>query len=117
MGARPDLVKALANHSTADFYLPSFAPPGDTPCPGLMLTDLISQTLAYNRGLAITRERDSETRLQERDQCAEELIKLHHRRHGLEQKILERVMREQLNIALDGMCQNLITYTQPISQL
>merc|ERR1712093_965302 len=90
--ARPDLVAAMANHPSAAFYLPSYAPPGETPCPGLMLTDLISQTLAYNRGLAITREKDIKKRLDERDQCAEALIKLHHRRHGLEQKALERVM-------------------------
>merc|ERR1712139_311417 len=102
-----------------------WAPVGQTPCPGLMLVDLISQTIAYNRGLAITREKDSLERLKDRDHCAKALIKLHQRRHGFEQEMLKRVMQVRLKIcsglkicpAVEGMCQNLITYTVPLSQL
>jgi len=118
--ARPDLVAAMANHPSAAFYLPTYARSGETPCPGLMLVDLISQTIAYNRGLAITREKDSLERLKDRDQCAKALIKLHQQRHGFEQEMLERVMQVRLklwNPAVEGMCQNLITYTVPLSQL
>merc|ERR1711959_313513 len=111
--ARPDIVKVMANHPSANFYLPDWAPVGQTPCPGLMLMDLIAQTIAYNRGLAITRENDSIERLRDRDHCAKALIKLHQRRHGFEQEMLERVMQVRLKIsswAVEGMCQNLITY-------
>merc|ERR1712157_578602 len=110
----------MANHPSADFYLPSYARPKEAPCPGLSLVNLVSQTLAYNRGLAVTRERDSPQRLEARNQCAEALIALHNRRHGHEQEMLQWVMLEKLkigNFMVDGMCRNLITYTVPLSQV
>jgi hypothetical protein len=118
--ARHDIVKVMANHPSANFYLPDWAPVGQTPCPGLMLTDLIAQTIVYNRGLAITREKDSIERLNDRDQCARELIAVHQSRHRLEQELLERVLNYRFNRGNDAfksMCKNMITYTVPLSQL
>jgi len=118
--ARPDIVKVMANHPSANFYLPDWAPVGQTPCPGLMLMDLISQTIAYNRGLAVTREKDSIERLRDRDQCARELIAVHQSRHRLEQEMLKRVLKHRLSRGeheIKCMCRNMITYTVPLSQL
>jgi len=117
--ARHDVVAAMASHPTADYYLPTYARRGECPCPGLMLIDLINQTIAYNNGLAITREKDDDQRLAQRAQCADALKELHKRRHGREQYMLRCVMQARLNEgrskvfdaeAVKRMCVNFLTY-------
>jgi len=95
--ARPDLVELMCNHPTADYYLPSDAPPEERPVPGVSLVKLMKETIEYNTGLAVTREKDDAQRCAARHECAMVLKRLHQRRHGHEQRMLERVMQDRLN--------------------
>merc|ERR1712194_125060 len=88
--ARYDLVATMAFHPTADYYLPTYAPMLERPCPKLCLVGLIQELTKYNNG------RGNDERREDRDRCVGVLKKLHKNRHGLEQRILERVMRERV---------------------
>jgi len=106
--ARYDLVAAMTSHPTADYYLPTYAPMLQRPCPRLCLVELIGRMRAYNNG------RGNDGRRRDRDRCVDVLINLHKRRHGFEQRVLERVMMERVGGAGVLMSANLLSYsTEP----
>lgn len=108
--ARHDLVAAMVSHPTADYYLPTYAPLLERPCPKLCLVELKDEVAKYNNGRAKQEGQDHQRR-KDRDRCVELLMKLHRRRHGLDQRVLERVMMEHIGIAGVQMSKNLLTYT------
>jgi len=91
--ARYDLVETMAFHPSADFYLPTYKPMLKRPCPKLCLDELIEDLIDYNNG------KGNDWRRPDRDRCVEVLIRLHKKRHGLDQRILERVMMEKIGPA------------------
>lgn len=111
--ARPDIVKVMTEHHSAEKYLPTHASYEQTPCPGGRVTDLIEQTVRFNKKQRATGD-DDETTLANRQKCVEVLKRLHQRRHVKEQSILEDLLAARLNFGaseIDGMCSNLLTYT------
>jgi len=103
--ARYDLVEAMAFHPSADYYLPTWAPMLERPCPKLCLVALIAELTKYNNG------RGNDERRKDRDRCVEVLMRLHKRRHGLEQRILERVLMDRVGcICGKVMSKKLISY-------
>jgi hypothetical protein len=103
----------MTEHPSCDYYLPSDAPPAERPVPGVSLIKLMNETIAYNTGLAVTREKDDNQRCAARHECAMILKRLHQKRHGREQRMLEHVMQDRLDLG-DGtagqMCENLLTF-------
>lgn len=100
--ARYDLVAAMAFHPTADFYLPTYAPMLQRPCPKLCLVALITELTKYNKREPNRRE--------DRERCVVVLKRLHKRRHGFEQRVLERVMVERVGCNGGQMSKNLLSY-------
>jgi len=88
--ARYDLVETMAFHPSADFYLPTWKPMLKNPCPKLCLNELIEDLIDYNNG------KGNDSRRADRDRCVDVLMRLHRKRHGLEQRCLERVMYETI---------------------
>merc|ERR1712048_764766 len=91
--ARYDLVETMAFHPSADYYLPTYKPMLKRPCPKLCLDELIEDLLDYNNG------KGNDSRRADRDRCVDVLIRLHKKRHGFEQRCLERVMMEKVGPA------------------
>merc|ERR1712046_106056 len=88
--ARYDLVETMAFHPSADDYLPTWLPVLKRPFQKLCLNELIEDLIDYNI------EKGNDWRRADRDRCVEVLIRLHKKRHGLEQRILESVLEEKL---------------------
>merc|ERR1712060_455565 len=103
--ARYDLVEAMAFHPSAEFYLPTHKPLLKRPCPKLCLNGLIEDLIDYNNG------KGNDWRRQDRDRCVDVLVRLHKKRHGLEQRILERVMMEKVGPMGVPMSDNLLSWT------
>jgi len=102
--ARYDLVETMAFHPSADYYLPTYAPMPKRPCPKLCLDELIEDLIDYNNG------KGNDSRRADRDRCVDVLIRLHKKRHGLEQRILERVMMEKVGPAGVPMSELFLSY-------
>jgi len=106
--ARYDLVEAMAFHPSAEFYLPTNAPILKRPCPKLCLDELIMDLMEYNNG------KGNDSRRQDRDRCVDVLIRLHKKRHGLEQRILERVMMEKVGPMGVPMSDGFLSWTMGV---
>jgi len=102
--ARYDLVETMAFHPSADYYLPTYKHMMKRPCPKLCLDELIEDLIDYNNG------KGNDSRRADRDRCVNVLIRLHKKRHGLEQRWLEHVMMEKVGPAGVPMSELFLSY-------
>merc|ERR1712087_398716 len=114
--ARYDLVETMAFHPSADFYLPTRDPILKRPCSilrdghphTLCLDELMEDLIDYNNG------KGNDSRRADRDRCVDVLIRLHKKRHGLEQRCLERVMYEKVGPMGVAMSDNVLSWTMGV---
>merc|ERR1712060_73721 len=106
--ARYDIVETMAFHPSADYYLPTYKPMLKRPCPKLCLDELIEDLIDYNNG------KGNDSRRADRDRCVDVLIRLHKKRHGLEQRCLERVMMEKVGPMGAAMSDNVLSWTRGV---
>merc|ERR1712217_22563 len=102
-GKSPDVTISLACYK-ARYDLPTYKHILKRPCPKLCLDELIEDLIDYNNG------RGNDSRREDRDRCVDVLIRLHKKRHGLEQRCLERVMMEKVGPAGVPMSGRFLSY-------
>lgn len=116
--ARPDIVQAMLNHPSADYYLPTWASKTDTPIFGNRLWDTIFHTVKFNDGPALEHDRNNPGAMEDRRECIELLKAEHRRRHGVEQRAFEWVMKFRLSRLMRAdrqvsrLCADFITYSE-----